>query len=256
MDRRLHNSAGFTIVEVMIAIAVLAGLTAVTWVSISNMFRTRDIVEQRMARYQQVRVTMDRMSSEIASAYMAGPELGGKDLPGEEFEPVADEDAPMSLTVEEPIEFGMIGRDDQINFTTMAHTRTQPGERSSYHAEIGYYVRDKENLDGEVVDQLVRREDTTMDDNLERGGVIYTMLPEVVSVEFEYWDPGQVKVGTFEEIAEGRWVDEWDTTKSEFAGRLPTRIKLKLTLPPPPLGGENEVFTTQVELPATEVLEL
>lgn len=255
--RHLTSARGFTIIEVLIAIAVLSGLTAVTWVSISNMFRTRDVVEKRAARYQQVRVTMNRMTTELSSAYVAGPELGGKDIPGEEFEPVAsdDDDAPIPLTIEEPVEFGMKGRDDRISFTTMAHTRTQPGERSSYHAEVGYYVREKENFEGEMVDQLVRREDTSMDDNLERGGVIYTMLPEVVALEIEYWDAGRVKVGTFEEIAEGRWVDEWDTSRSEFAGRLPTRIRIKLILPPPPLGGENEVFTTQIELPTTEVLE-
>lgn len=255
VERRQISQRGFTIVEVMISIAVLAALTAVTWVSISNMFRTRDVVEQRSMRHQQVRVTMDRMASELSAAYIAGPELGGKDLPGEEFQPTgSEEEAPM-LQLEEPVEFGMKGRDDRVSFTTMSHSRTQPGERASYHAEIGYFVRSRKNENGELVDQLVRREDTTMDDNLERGGVLYTMLTEVERVEFEYWDAGQVKVGTFEEIAEGRWVDEWDTSKSEFAGRLPTRMRIKLVLPPPPLSDNNEVFTTQVELPTTEVLE-
>lgn len=251
----LRSNSGFTIVEVMISIAVLAALTAVTWVSISNMFRTRDLVEKRSMRHQQVRVTMDRMAAEISSAYIAGPELGGKDLPGEEFQQTPDDAEELLQQIEEPVEFGMKGRDDRLNFTTMAHTRTQPGERSSYHAEIGYFVRSGETEDGRTVDQLVRRQDTTMDDDVERGGIIYVMLPEVEEVEFEYWDAGQVKVGTFEEIAEGRWVDEWDTSKREFAGRLPSRMRITLTLPPPPLSQRNEVFTTQIEIPTTEVLE-
>jgi prepilin-type N-terminal cleavage/methylation domain-containing protein len=254
MRSRSQSAAGFTIVEVMISIAVLASLTAITWVSISNMFRTRDIVEQRSMRHQQVRVTMDRMAAELASAYIAGPELGGKDLPGEEFGAATDaEDLPMQL--EEPLEFGMKGRDDRVSFTTMAHTRTQPGERSSHHAEIGYFVRPGETEDGRTVDQLVRRQDTTMDDNLDRGGIIYVMLPEVEQVEFEYWDAGRVKVGTFEEIAEGRWVNEWDTSKREYAGRLPTRMRITLVLPPPPIAKRSERFTTQIEIPTTQVME-
>jgi prepilin-type N-terminal cleavage/methylation domain-containing protein len=252
--RNISNRAGFTIVEVMISIAVLASLTAVTWVSIANMYRTRDVVEARSLRHQQVRVTLDRMSSELASAYIAGPELGGKDIPGEEFQAVNDAED-MALRLQERVEFGMSGRDDRINFTTLAHTRTQPGERSSYHAEIGYFVRPGEREDGRIVDQLVRRQDTTLDDDIERGGIIYVMLPEVEDIEFEYWDPGPVRVGTFEEMAEGRWVDEWDTSRREFAGRLPTRMRIRLVLPPGPFSTRNEVFTTQVELTTTEVLE-
>lgn len=261
MMRRPTHSAGFTIVEVLIAVAILASLTALMWASIANMFSTRDVIEQRASRYHQVRVTMNRMAKEIASTYIAGPEFGAEEIPGQEtFGMGADgeqseEEAMMAAQGQQPIQLGMVGRDDELHFTAFSHVRTMPREKSSEHAEVGYFIRSRRNEEGEMVDMLMRREDTTADDDLTRGGVIYKMLPEVESIEFEYWDAGQVELGTFEEIAEGRWVNQWDTTRREHGGRLPTRIKIRLTLPPQGANSEPEVFVTETLIHTTEVLE-
>lgn len=257
MKRASHN-AGFTLVEVMLAVAILASLTALMWVSIANMFQSRDMIEERSARFQQIRVTMNRMVKEIASSYMGGPEFGAEELPGEsEFaeEGDSEEAAMMAMLADEPIQLGMIGRDDELHFTTMAHVRTQEGERASDHAEIGYFIRSERNEEGRMVKKLMRREDVSTDDDITRGGVIYTMLSEVDEIEFEYWDAGRVELGTFEEIAEGRWVREWNTTRRDHAGRLPTRIRIRLTLPPQNNWSEPEVFVTQAMVNTTEVLE-
>jgi prepilin-type N-terminal cleavage/methylation domain-containing protein len=255
------NNAGFTLVEVLIAVAILASLTALMWASIANMFSTRDAIEKRTDRYHQVRVTMNRMAKEIASAYVAGPEFGGEEIPGEETFGVgadgeqSEEEAMMAAQGQEPSQFGMIGRDDELHFTGFSHVRTMPREKASQHAEIGYFIRSERNEEGDLVDMLMRREDVSADDDLTKGGVIYKMLPEVESIEFEFWDPGKVELGTFEEIAQGRWVKEWDTTRREYGGRLPTRVKIRLTLPAQGPNSEPEVFVTQTLIHTTEVLE-
>lgn len=258
---RPRTSAGFTLVEVMIAVAILAGLTALMWASIANMFATRDVVEQRTERFHQVRVTMNRMAKEIAAAYVAGPEFGAEELPGEDFmeglstEEQVDE-AAFAQSGQERFQLGMIGRDDELHFTSMAHVRTMARERASDHAEIAYFLRtERDDDEGRMVTMLMRREDISADGDLERGGVVYKMLPEVESILFEYWDAGEVELGTFEEVAQGRWVKEWNTTRREHAGRLPTRVRITLTLPPPNERSEPETFVTQAEIPVTEVLE-
>jgi len=245
----------------MIAIAILASLTALMWSSISTMFSTRDVVRQRAERYQQVRVTMSRMTQELSMAYMAGPQFGGEDLPGEEtFGEAAaadgDAEAAALAATREKKQFGFIGKNDRVDFTSFAHVRTQPGERAGDHAEIGYFIRSKRDEEtGRLVKQLVRREDTTLDDDITHGGTLYTMLPEVEDVKFEYYDPGPVELGTYEEMAQGRWVDSWDTTNREFAGRLPPRVRITLILPPGPFSDRPEKFTTQTTIQVTEVLE-
>lgn len=260
LDKR--SRAGFTLIEVLLAITVLATLTSITWVGVSSMFDTRDYMTQRFERFQIMRVSMDRMAREFAAAYLAGPEHGGEELPGESEQAQlggGDEDSSASAQnqrLREPVQFGMIGREDEVSFTSFAHIRSIEGEKASQHAEISYFTerrRDRET--GRFVTSLMRREDTTLDDDITDGGKIYTMIPDLESVQFEYWDPGPVEVGTMEEMAEGDWKDSWDTTKSEFAGRLPTRVRITVTLPPQDELGREEVFTIQTQIETTEVLE-
>ena len=257
--RRAPHNAGFTLVEVLIAVGILAGISAAMGLSMQSMFSTRDYFEERYERFQIARNALNRMSAEIASAYMAAPEHGGEPIPGEEpdgQDTSDDGQAELERLQREPIQFGFIGRDDTMSFSSFAHVRTQDGERNSHHAEIGYFVRREQDEDtGRQVQRLMRREDTTYDDDITKGGTIYVMIPEIEEVEFEYWDAGPVRLGTAEEIAQGRWVSEWDTTRTEFAGRLPTRVRIKVTLPPQSARSRADVFTTQAQLGVTEVLE-
>ena len=242
--------------EVLIAVSLLASITALMWSSISSMFQTRDLTERAAERTQMVRIAMNRMVHEISAAYMAGPEFGGEQIPGEEEDEISDDTPP---SFQEPKQFGFVGRSDSLHFTSFAHIRTVEGERNSRHAEIGYFLRDKRIEDeyGDMVsvESLMRREDTTLDDEITRGGTIFMTLPGVEELSFEYWDAGSVKVGTMEELAEGRWVDSWDTRQREFAGRLPSRVKITIRLQPDPWSSKGQEFTTQAAIHVTEVLE-
>lgn len=74
----------------------------------------------------------------------------------------------------------------------------------SQHAEISYYMRcERDDAMGCFVQQLVRCEDFFFDDKFESGGMIFVMIFEIEDIEFEYWDVGEVCVGTFEEVVEG-----------------------------------------------------
>ena len=55
-------------------------------------------------------------------------------------------------------------------------------EESPASLEYAKVVRPGETEGGRTINHLVRRQDTTMDDNLDRGGIIYVMLPEVEQV--------------------------------------------------------------------------
>jgi general secretion pathway protein J len=255
-----HGRAGFTLLEVLLAVSLLAAITGIAWVGVTNMFHTRDWMTQRFERYQIIRVSMDRMAREMASTYIAGPEHGGEPLPGEEEEAREEEmerdPTGRSAAQREPVQFGLIGRDDEIHFTTFAHIRSLEGEKASQHAEIGYFIdRGRDRDSGRLVTRLMRREDTTLDDDITDGGTVYTLIPDIESVKFEYWDPGPVQMGTMEEMAEGRWRDSWDTTRTEYGGRLPTRIRVTVTLPPQDPRGNEEVFTIQTQIETSEVLE-
>lgn len=256
MMRERHH-AGFTLIEVLIAVSILVGLTVMMWTAVSGIFQATEFFEARYERFQIVRNAMSRMNDELAASYMAGPDHGGEELPGQERDPaqLSPEEAQAAFQ-RETIQFGFKGTDRRVDFTSFAHVRKLSGAPTSQHAEISYFTRrERDEVTGNFVLQLVRREDPSPDDRLERGGTIFVMIPEIEEVQFEYWDAGEVRVGTVEEIAEGRWIPEWDTTRRDFAGRLPTRVKIQVTLPPQNESSKPETFTTQVQLATTEVLE-
>lgn len=252
------SQAGFTLIEVLLAISIMAAITGVMWVSIGAMFQSRDFMEARFERYQVMRVGMNRLAREIATAYIAGPDNGGDPLPGKEGEAMREQIESGNIQqLNEPVQFGMIGHEESLNFTSFAHIRTLAGEPASEHAEIGYFLERRRDDQGEWHDALMRREDTTLDDDITKGGQVYMMIPSVKKIEFEYWDTGPVQVGTMEEmVKQGRWIQTWDTTREEFSGRLPPRVRIRVTLPPTDAHGRDEVFTVQTEIGITEVLEL
>ena len=244
---------GFTLVEVLLAVTILATISVIAWTAINQMFQTENLVNERQDRYRMVRLAMNRMATEMSMAYVAGPDHGGDVIPGEEM--IYDEDDGIGRRFEEPYQYGMIGRDDYVHFTSFGHVRTMENEMASHHAQVGYFLDNHRDEEGEVITRLRRRVNTNFDGDLTRGGTVATLIPEVESLEFAYWDTGEPELGTEEEMADGRWVSDWDTTRSQFAGRLPTRIRIELTLPPQGPRGSSETFVTQTTLGITELLE-
>jgi prepilin-type N-terminal cleavage/methylation domain-containing protein len=255
MTRSRRSQRGFTMIEVLISVALLASMSALAWAAVSNMFRAQEAFNARTERDLIVRNALARITNEIAAAYLAGPDQGGEQVPGQELDPTQITEEMRVRSNQAPYQFGMIGRRDRIDFTSFGYVRKRDDEAAGHHAEIGYSVRNGRDDQGNFVRQLVRREDTTVDDNLTRGGVSFVLIPEIQSLSISYWDAGEVKVGTAREVAQGRWVNEWDTTRRDYAGRLPHRVRVEITLPPLFEGSSDEVYTTQVQIPITEVLE-
>lgn len=256
MRLRATRGRGFTLIEVLIAVTILAGLTILAWASINQIFITQDVVQDRQERYRMVRLGMTRMATELSMAYLAGPDHGGEIIPGEEslFDD-DDEYRERAFRNRDPLQFGMIGTSDQVDFTAFANVRILEDERASYHSQIGYFTERATDESGRMVMRLMRRSSPNFDGDLDRGGVVYTMIPEIESIRFDYWDPGDTEFGTDREIAQGRWVSEWDTTNRRFAGRMPPRIRITLEMPARGPRGMPEVFVTQTTIGITEVLE-
>lgn len=253
--RSSRRGQGFTLIEVLVAVAVLASLSVIAWVSVNQMFLTQNAITERHERYRMVRMAMNRMATELSMAYMAGPEHGGEIIPGEEILYDEDEEFQRRQWRNEPIQFGMIGVRDEVDFTAFAHVRTLEDEQASTHAQIGYYLERGISEDGRQINRLMRRSSPVYDSDLREGGTTYLMIPEVVNFELEYWDPGETEFGTAREIAQGRWINEWDTTARRFAGRLPTRIRISLTVPAQGPRDRDETFVTQATISMSEVLE-
>ncbi len=212
--------AGFTLVEVMVALALLATVTTAMWSTMATSFETKDRVLEINDRYHEGRQMMTRMSRELRMAFLRA------EVP-EEFR----EEAPAVVT-------RFKGEDDEIYFASTAHLRIKGNTRESDQCEIAYFLKRGERDNGYRGKTLYRRESTRLDDDPEKGGYIYPVLDGVKTFELAYWDDEN-------EIGNDAWQSDWNSHENALEPLLPARIKITLELEDPEEGRPPIRFVTQ-----------
>jgi general secretion pathway protein J len=190
------KNRGFTLVEVMIAAAILALIMGIVYGSFSGSLKTMEISKEDGEAYRKARIILNRMAQEISCA----------SLPSEQSR--AD------------IAYAFIGEDreedgspqDSLHFISTAVPLKEPMKGLK---EVGYYVT-SDTQTGEHT--LIVREDTTPDDRSDQGGKRYVLGSNVWGLDLKYYDE------------EGREWERWDSTSPLFENRLPKMVKVSLVL--------------------------
>ena len=63
----------------------------------------------------------------------------------------------------------------------------------------------------------MKRETGLIDDKPYEGGSIYTIIDNVFSMSFQYWD-GKTE----------RWVDDWSSDDGQYRDKFPDSVKMEL----------------------------
>ncbi len=217
------TSPGFTLVEIMLALAILATIISLTWGTVASSFKFRTATLDKFDRYRNVQQTMDRMTREISMAFVTN--IG---------QVATSENGQITYQT------AFIGSDDELSFTSLSHVRTRVDEPASEQCEITYRVESQRGEDGDMHDNIIRREDAPIDDDPEEGGIKYTMLRDVQRLRFEYWDSTR-------EIADEAWVDQWDAI-NDHDGQLPSRVRITMEVAHPLMERRTLTFSTQTEI--------
>jgi prepilin-type N-terminal cleavage/methylation domain-containing protein len=219
-------SRGFTLVEMLVAVALLSIIVTVIYGAFHTMGRVIRRSERSKDAYQLARLIMSRMRQDLSCAHFPpnskdfvfrGEDMGGYDT-----------DA------------------DALTFVTAGHVISRRDFPEGDMAEVSYYI-DEDNPG-----LLVRREDVSPDDELETGGVLDILGKNVVGLNFTYLDGteeparragrDEVSVETALE-EESAWKDEWDSAETPY---LPRAVKVDLSV----LNerGQIEDFSTTIVL--------
>src|SRR3954466_8233385 len=67
---KLRNQEGFTLLEILVAVAILAMISALVWYTFAQVFKTIDIVRADSDLLRMVRQVTSRVPSEMSSAYL------------------------------------------------------------------------------------------------------------------------------------------------------------------------------------------
>lgn len=192
MKPSLTNQLGFTIIEIIIGVTILAGMSLLMYGTISRSLEGRTRVEKRDETIHGMRVGLDKMLEDISQAFVAHNDFKGS---------------------EGDYESGMKGSAEKIDFSTMGHYHFIADARDTDQVTVGYYLES----DGHGYQRLMRREAMHLSDALDEGGTAIQIIEYVRSLKFSYYDANKKE-----------WVDDWDTAGLSGQGKMPRAVKIEL----------------------------
>lgn len=218
-----EGERGVTLVEIMVATAILSMVGVMIYVSFDQVARSTRDVEASQDRYHEVQVALSVISRDLASAYIS-----------------------KHVNPSDPVtEYAFIGEDrspvDRLDFFSFSHRRTIRDSHESDQCEVGYYgATDTEDP---TKTNLIRRISPIIDEEPRRGGQRLILVRHVEEFDVTYYDRTQEQ-----------WVEFWDTTQVSTGqpDKLPDQVRIVLALP------EHEdktlTFTTQTPIHLHEAL--
>jgi len=221
--RPLALSRGMTMIEVIVAVGVLAMVAVLMHGVIDSLSRGKKGEAMRAERAHEGREALQRIVRDLSSAYLS------MHVP--------------TLTALITGKTAFVGRSSnhRIDFTAFAHLRTDRDAHESDQAEVGYFL--SKNPDASDKRDLVRREQTPIDFDPLKGGILSVVAEDVDQFDVKFLDP-----------ATGLWVDSWDTTQvSGQPNRLPLEVEVKLVLNGVGDGAQYS-YTTKIFLPIQQPL--
>lgn len=230
------NAKGFTLIEVLIVViimAVLASLTAQT-INRSTLIKVR--LQRNIDQQSAVRNALNVMERDLSLAFhyrdpnteainqirrrkkeqlasgQAATTPGANQPPAEEQGPPED---PQDL---EPIVHPEVtlfqGNPDRVSFTALSNVQTSPDQGESDQMEVSYYTESCKSIADTQKSStcILRRTHHILDGNLDEGGDPIVILENVVSLKLRYFGEGK-----------DDWVETWrssegadDVTRGSF----------------------------------------
>lgn len=199
MIRRARAKNGFTLIEMVIAIAMTAFIGLSIGLSFNTTVKAKETVEETAEKYRMLRTAMARMTREISMAYVSDRYDSGR----------------YRDAFDRPTNF--IGTRERLLFTSLAHQRLYADAKESDQMVVEYQVKTSTEKGARGRNDLMRREKALLEERMDRGGTEDVLFEGAKKIEFQYWDSEKKQ-----------WVDEWDTRRNDRKAFLPTRVKIQL----------------------------
>ena len=200
MRSHRQTQHGFTLIEIMLALALMAFLTSLLWGTIAQTAKVKKRIEQAQDRTHTVRLALMRMSREIEMAYVAFESTG---------------------TQERRTMFSGISHTDfdELRFSWFGHMRMRADAAEGDTSLVSYFSQP--DPEDSTQTNLMRRETRRLEAKDLRliPGETYLLCPAISRLKFAYYDYKQKD-----------WREDWDTTTADGQTYLPTQVRISLTV--------------------------
>lgn len=216
----MRRQRGLTLVEIMIAMAIMALMMMLAWSTIKNASDARVSFEALEERNHEIRIAMARMVHDLEAAHLSTNE---------------DQNVDNRRTM-------FIGRDNELRFSSFAHLALWADANESDQSVIAYSLDD--DREDPSLDDLYRKELRRPSNEpwASEPAELDVLLRGVDRLELAYWD-----------WQDKKWQDSWDSTKTDGErNRLPSRVRITVYYKNP--RGDELKMTTQARLLLQEAL--
>mgnify|MGYP001570413185 FL=1 len=242
MNLRYQNNSGLSLIEVLIAMAILAFISVRIYEITTRTFALREYLAQEGDFYNSVRLSMNILGRDIASIYsplFILPEKAATP-PGQ----TASTD-PNEARLQTELAMGMgdlgrvttfwlgaldktgvrpsrfIGSDSKISFVAVSHMRVYRDTKESNFARIVYQLEpDSENKEHPDARVLVKFESSNAfddDEKNELGNLKTPLLHGIKKLQFRFFKKEKEET-----------VRAWDNEKEEFLKMFPDKVLVDL----------------------------
>jgi len=209
-----RSRRGFTLLEVMIAVAVLGLIGGLTWKSFDAASDLKSRIERAEERDQTVRGAMNRIAREVSMAFLS-----------EHYDTKRFRERPTRFVIKDG------RREADLTFTSFGNERLAIDAKESDQALFEYKLGPDPDVSGRR--NLYRRVKPILDEDPDRGGQTAVLAEDVVAFSVEAWD-----------AKDRSWRPEWDSNSPQQTGILmPSRVKISLTVKDEQ--GKDRAYTTQ-----------
>lgn len=250
---KIRQDSGFTLVEIMVALVILGGLSLLTTQAIKNGSNSREKFNREVSADAEVRDTLRVMERDINLAFhhrdiftemlnqidRERAQAGQAGQPGAGVSTALDPTAQTASgiqtaqrkTPKNPTFF--VGDAQSLNFTSVSNVRMQRDIQESEQAEIGYSLKSCKSRGGgkpggrqaSATSQcLVRRLSPIIDNNFTAGGNEVILLEHVLEFKLRYFGPKR-----------DDWVETWQNGEGSNSDAIskenfPYAVEISLTV--------------------------
>lgn len=260
MTSSLKSQRGFTLIEVMITVGILAAMTILATQSIQQAVRSKTKIQEQIDDVSRMRDALRLLEGDINQAYhyrdiekelddLMNKKNQAPGLPGAPAAvippsaPNPEEGKRMDPTTV------FIGAEDTLAFVTMNNARMIRNMKQADFMEVGYSLEDCKSLTGEKNSTkcLWRRTSSWVDDDVKLGGDKVVLLENVSEFKLRYIGKGK-----------DDWVSIWRTDEggdTATKNKFPTAVEISLAIergPGPKKRKHSMQIVAQIRFPNNE----
>ncbi len=223
-DQQPLSRLGFTLLELILAIAIFAVLSAFVANAIQNGIRSKGRIQRQIDEVSRMRDALKLMEKDINLAFHHldwEKELDDM-IKKQTMIPGQPPPTPNTEIIRQDPSTHFVGDETSINFVTMNNARFQTDKKMADFVEVGYFLKTCQSVDGKSNSQcLWRRQSGPVDLDVTKGGDELVLLENVTELKFRYLGAGKQD-----------WVSDWNSTNQSNddleRGHFPLAVEISM----------------------------